>query len=256
MRENRLRTNALIVVLLTIPLLALTMGQSEKRANAPKEAEDKQLPVVDFDTEEPTDAEARAQRREKASRYDRFGSRTIGDAPETSNRIVFKWTTHWYKDLSALPLADSDTIIIGKVTQAQAHLSNDKTGIYSDFRIQVEEVLKDGVNPSGAVGSVISAERYGGVVRFRSGSIQRFEVNGQGMPRVGDRYLLFLKRLDQKSNFSIVTGYDVSTQTVSPLDGAEVEEGTQIFPFDKYRGFDVSAFLDSVRTEVSKMNKG
>ncbi len=255
MRKYTLRTNALLIALLVIPFLVLTMGQSEKRPITPKVPKDKQLPIVDFDAEEPADLELRAKGRAKASRYDGYRSQVIQDAPWMSSPIIRIRTTHWYQDLSALPIAKSDTAIIGTVTQAQAHLSNDKTAVYSDFNVQVEEILKDGLTPSVRVRSALSAERYGGVVRFRSGSIQRYEVMGQAMPRVGGRYLLFLKRLDQERNFLIITGYDVTGQTVSPLDGSEVEEGDLQFPFDKYRGFDRSAFLELVRIEVAQTNR-
>lgn len=257
MREYSLRANALLIILLLIPFLVLAMGQSQKDSNDTKVTrvtKDKHLPVVDFDAEEPTTHSVRAKRRAKASRYDHNSSEIIQDAPWMSGDIVRKWTTHWDSGLSPLPIANSDAVIIGMVTEAQAHLSNDRTSIYSDFNVRVEEVLKNQENLSFPVGAVNSAERYGGAVRFRSGSILRYEVNGQGMPRVGGRYLLFLKRLDQEPNFSIVTGYDVTAQTVSPLDGSVVEEGTQLFPSDKYQGFDVSAFLELVRTEIAKTN--
>lgn len=253
MLEYKLRTHAFLIVIMLVPFLALMPGQGDKRPITGKDTKDKRLPVVDYDAEEPGDLDVKAKRRAKASRYDEQTSTMIQDAPWLSGEIVRKWTTHWHIGLSALPFAESDTVIIGTVSQAQAHLSNDKTGIYSDFNVKVDEVLKKD-DSSVTVGAVLSAERYGGTVRFRSGSIQRHEVNGQGMPGVGRRYLLFLKRLDRELNFKIVTGYDITGHTVSPLDGSEVEEGTQTFPFDKYQGFDTSAFLELVRAEVAKTN--
>lgn len=246
--QYKLRTPALLLFVLVMPVFALMMGQGERRFSPIKDNKDKHLPVVDYDAEEPGDLKVQAKRRAKASRYDRHSSTIIQDAPGISGRIS---TTHWHIGLSALPFAESDTIIIGTVTQAQAHLSNDKTGIYSDFDVKVDQIVKK-ADPSLMVGTALSAERYGGIVRFRAGSTQKHEVNGQGMPIVGRRYLLFLKRLDRELNFKIVTGYDVTEQIVSPLDGAEVEEGNQQFPFDKYRGHDVSAFLKLVSVEAAK----
>lgn len=225
------------------------MSQSPKKAIS-KEGQKKQreLPVADFDRQEPTDVAARAKRRTKGKRYDRHSSQPIEEAPWVSGRI---WSSDWAKGLPALPIADSDAVIVGRVNSAEAHLSNDKTGIYSEFSIQLEEVLKDGPHSSTLPGNSISGERLGGAVRFPSGSIQRYETRGQGMPRVGNRYLLFLKRLNQEPDFFIITGYDLSGTTVSPLDGSEVEEGTESYPFDKYRGFDVSSFVGLVRTATN-----
>ncbi len=249
--HNRKTHGFLIFVFMATPIIALTVGQTGKGPTVSKEqtVRQRELPIVDFNAPQPTDAKMLAKRQARANRYDRHSSQRIEEAPWISGRI---WTTHWYSGLSALPITDSDTVIIGRVTHAEAHLSNDKTSIYSEFNIQLEEVLKDGPNPSISVSGTVSAERLGGAVRFPSGSIQRYETRGQGMPRVGGRYLLFLKRLDQEPNFSIITGYDLSGPTVSPLDGSEVEEGTESYPFDKYRGFDGPTFLELVRAALAK----
>lgn len=247
--EGRIqRLLALMVV--AAAAIALTMqGQSQKNPTVSKEVPRKQrdLPVADFEAKEPTDVQAREKRRSKSSRYDRHSSQRIEDAPWIEGRVQ---SSHWAQGLSALPVTVSDVVLIGGVLDAQAHLSNDRTGIYSEFNVQVEEVLKDGAKGPVYPGRVVSLERYGGAVRFPSGSIQRFETWGQGMPRVGERYLFFLKR-EGETDFSIVTGYQLDVETVVPLDGAAVEGGTEKYPFDSYRGFDVSTFLQMVRTEIA-----
>src|SRR5215475_5547766 len=42
----------------------------------------------------------------------------------------------------ALPISQSDMIIIGKVTDAQAYISEDETSIYSEFTVGIEHALK------------------------------------------------------------------------------------------------------------------
>lgn len=240
-----------LLVLATAAIALTLQGQSQKKPTASKEQARKQrdLPVADFEAKEPTDVEARAKHRSKASRYDRHSSQRIEDAPWISGRV---WSNHWAQGLSALPVANSDVVLIGGVLDATAHLSNDKTGIYSEFNVQVEEVLKDGTKGPIYPGRVVSLERYGGAVRFPSGSIQTHETKGQGMPRAGERYVFFLKREDE-TDFTIVTGYQLNGQTVLPLDGSVAEEGTEKYVFDKYNGFSVATFLQIVRTEVAHL---
>jgi len=121
--------------------------------------------------------------------------------------------------MPGIPSALSDVVLTGLISDAQAHLSNDKTGIYSEFAVVVGEVLKGDVNK---FGRTITMERFGGAVRFSSGRIQKYESDGQGMPRVGSQYVLFLKRLDQE-DFKLLTAYELRDDRVIPLDGSRVE---------------------------------
>jgi hypothetical protein len=133
---------------------------------------------------------------------------------------------HVIGQVSALPVTQSDVILVGEVTDAKAYLSNDRVGIYSEFAIRADEVLKNGspllITPTGSV----VLEREGGRVRFPSGSVQRYAIANQGMPQVGKRYLLFLKSIEDDQDFSIITGYELNTGRVSPLDG----KGTTLHP--------------------------
>lgn len=245
----RIRKLMAFLVLIIGSIAAFAMReQAQSTPSVPKEQARKvrDLPVVDFDAPGTNDP----RRKAKSSRYDRQSSQPIQEATSISGRV---WSNHWSRGLEALPIDSSDTILIGTITDARAHLSNDKTGVYSEFRVQVEEVLKQDTAKSPIeVASTILTERFGGAVRFSSGKVQRYETAGQGMPQRGERYLVFLKRVDDFPSFSIVTGYQLGYDLkVSPLDGAHVGEGNETYPFDKYRGFDTTLFLQIVRTALS-----
>lgn len=250
--KNKTIKRILLAVVITGSVAALAMrGQPQNTSPTPKEQPRKvrDLPVVDFYAPEANDL----RRKAKGNRYDRQSSEPIHEAPSISGRI---WSNHWARGLEALPIDNSDTILIGSITDAQSHLSNDKTGVYSEFAVQVEEVLKrDTAKLAIEVANTISVERFGGAVRFPSGAVQKYETMGQGMPHRSGRYLLFLKRLDDEPSFSIVTGYEVGDRTVSPLDGAHFGEGNETYPFDRYVGFDTATFLQIVRTAVAKKSK-
>lgn len=246
-----MKSKILGLLLLVAGVIALTMpGQSQKNASVAKEATHKarELPIVDFAEKASTYAHLLSKQKVKASRYDRQSSQPIQEAYMISGRT---WSTDWSKNLTALPFAQSDVVLIGGVMNSKAHLSNDKTGIYSEFGVQVEEILNDTMKDSIYPGSTVCLERFGGAVRFPSGVIQKYETTGQGMPIVGQRYLFFLKRIND-TDFSIVTGYQLDGEVVSPLDGAVVEEGKGVYPFDVYQGSDVSTFLRTVRTQAKQ----
>ena len=148
---------------------------------------------------------------------------------------------HWPADFPPLPVEESTTIIVGKVTEAKAHISEDRSGVYSEVTVKVDEVLKD----TTGIGGMIVAEREGGRVRFPSGTIFRYVVHSLGVPKVNHRYLLFLKPLVD-GDFSILTGYQLLDGRVEPLDV------TSVVPFAQYKASDETALFSEVRNLVMK----
>ncbi len=252
--KNHKKTASTFVILITLVAVLATMtlrGQSQKEPTFKEQEGDRHrgMPVVDSWAPESPDSQTRSNRKLKGKRHDRQSSQPIEEAPSISGRI---WSSHWSQGLTAIPADKSDTVLIGEILDAQAYFSNDKTGIYSEFTLLVEEALKGDAATSFPSGSRVTIERFGGAVRFPSGVIQRYETAGQRMPRIGRRYVLFLKRIKLEEDFSLITGYELRGGEVFPLDGASEEEGTQKFPFDEYEGFDATVFLKIVRDTIAQ----
>jgi hypothetical protein len=150
--------------------------------------------------------------------------------------------SHEFFALPALPVAQSDVILIADVLDSEAHLSNDKTGVYSEFNARVSEVFKGGVSSLAPTNLVIISRR-GGKVRYPSGHVERYEIMHQFMPAIGKRYLFFLKAIPDSDDYEIMTGYEVGLERVQPLDTGQ---------FDSFRGKDVVEFLNTVRNAIAK----
>jgi hypothetical protein len=148
--------------------------------------------------------------------------------------------------MPALPAGQSDAVVLGEVKEAKAFLANDKTGIYSEFTIKIEEVLKDDVFVPLASSDSVVVQREGGRVKLSSGKIQRFKVAEQNMPRVGRRYVLFLKHYDQSPDFFILTGYELRAGQVHPLDGEFAK-----LQFAQYEGFSETDFIKAAREAIT-----
>jgi hypothetical protein len=146
-------------------------------------------------------------------------------------------------------------VIIGEVADAQAYLTEDKTGIYSEFVVRVEEVLKNSATPPLVPDSSISAMRGGGAVRFPSGKVIRKGQPYKPLPRVGRRYVFFLKyNNDGGQDFKIITAYELRESRVFPLDG-EPLQGIVLEPYaayQKYRDADQATFLNEVREAINQ----
>ncbi|MDT5270514.1 MAG: hypothetical protein QOH49_2700 [Acidobacteriota bacterium] len=149
-----------------------------------------------------------------------------------------------------MPTELSDLIVEGDVKDANAFLSEDKTGVYSEFTISVSDVLKS--SASVQKHDLITAERFGGRVRFPSGQVARYRVAGQGAPAKDGKYLFFLKQMTDGS-YRILTAYEMRGNRIVALDGSRTNVGGRgSSQFDKHTGKDAQEF----KNEVSAKAKG
>ncbi|MBD0373267.1 MAG: hypothetical protein ICV60_20685 [Pyrinomonadaceae bacterium] len=252
MKLNRkvvwLLTMVLVATIVT-SVVALNSGSLNKSTSIQEDSKD-EMPIADYSAPKLIDPEEKAKRAAKNKRYDKSSSSPI---KEEQGQFVRVWSSHWAKGMPAMPVEQSDIIVTGEVTEARAYLSNDKTGVYSEFYLRLAEVFKNDDNASLHPGSMITAQRPGGAVRFPSGQIQKYKTGGQGMPRIGRRYVLFLKRIDESQDFSIITGYELRDERVIPLDGKRA--GGPRLQFDDYLGFSAPAFLTIVRDTVVRVTQ-
>lgn len=202
---------------------------------------ERRFPAVDFEKPEPADPEERARRRIKNSRYDKFGFSVRHPSPRVGEE---SFETEWSLHLEALPASKSTAIVIGEVLSAEAHLSNDKNGIYSEFAVRVDEVLKNAGPAQLQPGSSVTVDRAGGFVSYPNGHQTLYRVDGQNMPGIGQRYLLFLDASGQSPNYRVVTGYELGGSGVAPLD--------ESMGMNKYKGMDEASFLNAVRAAVAQ----
>lgn len=214
-------------------------------------------PVIDLPTSNAIDSNAnlggpgddREKRRAKSGSYDRPGSLPIKEEPGT---WPVNLSDHWWVKLPALPVDRSDAIAVGFITGGRAFLSNDKHAIYSEFYLQVEQVLKDGtqsINP----GAVITTTRFGGIIRFPSGTRYVYKLSLQGWPATGGRYVLFLRK-NQSGDFDIVTGYEFREGMAEPLDGIQ---GYRVaLQLQKYAGTPEPDLLAAIKAALATSPSG
>jgi hypothetical protein len=217
-------------------------SDGQKTLDRQQEAEDNVIPIVDFDSPEPSDHNERAKRRKKSARYD--GGFFVRKDDATGSAVESSLVSEWELGLPALPASQSEVVIIGEVVEGKAHLSNDKTGIYSEFTTRIEKLFKNSCPVALTSGEVISLERLGGIVRYSTGRKYRYRISGQNMPRRGGRYMFFIKMAQGGEGFSIITAYELKGGKVFPLDSAE--------QFDTYKGVTETEFIEAVQGSVSR----
>lgn len=236
----------LLVFVLAVPGVRGIGAQQGQQVDRVKQAQDaalklidEQLPIVDLNAPKPTEPAARSRRLAKDLRHN------LHKQPISERNTMMTTVYHWPEDFPPLPIAESTGIIVGKVSESRAHISDDRSSVYSEVIVKVDEVLK-GIE----IAKSIVAERDGGRVRFPSGTIFRYIIDGIGIPKPDHRYLLFLKQLDD-GDFSILTGYEFLDGRVMPLDD------TSVVPFAKYKGYEEGIFLsevsNSIKTQTSQL---
>lgn len=149
----------------------------------------------------------------------------------------------------ALPAAQSDAVVIGEVTEAEAFLTEDKTSVLSEFTIHVSDLLKENLRAPFSIGGSLNAIRPGGAVRFASGKLVRYGNEGKPLPLIGRQYVFFLKYNDDGGqDYVILTAYELRGGRVVPLDGINLIGNVEptYAEYQKYTNFEESRFRKEV----------
>lgn len=200
------------------------------------------FPMTDYDSPEPANPIESDKRRNRNKHYD--GKRRVMRDPYASTSGVTEDDELFFK-LPAFPVAQSDVVFTADVLNAKAHLSNNKNAVYSEFDVEVNDVLKGNLS-SLSQGRSISVSRIGGMVRYASGQNVLYSTAGQNMPTVGKRYLFFVKTTNDPDSYEVVTAYEIGPQQVSPLDDGPA--------FRAFNHAETAVFLNKVRDAIANKN--
>lgn len=210
-----------------------------------KELDDAVTPIVDLNSAIPADE----KRKKKNKRYNNQ-TLDITEPPAGDAEVVLGSES----SIPDLPFKISDLVIEGMVTDSNAFLSEDKCGIYSEFNIEVSDVIKPSASSSVNKHDSIIGERFGGRVRYPSGQIVRYKGQGQGSPKKGGKYAFFLRKIDE-DNYRIITAYEIRGNKVFALDGSRInqyKEDKSIF--DKHNGKDLNDFRKDLDKALKEEN--
>lgn len=216
-------------------LIATQKEQEEAYLKKAQNARSK-FPVANYDEADPIDPVKKAARKEKRKRYD--GPRVVARKPHPKDAEVS--SIYEGPQLPALPTSESNVIVIGTVLSGEAHLSDNKKNIYSEFTLQFDDVLKAEISlPSN---KTIVIDREGGIVSYPNGQQILYRNSQENMPSIGKRYLFFLQYVNH--DLRILTAYELDNHKVVPLDDLD--------QFKSFAGREVTTFLNDVRTLLSK----
>lgn len=139
----------------TSPQAPARNQQDHAKSKAREEEKKKHFPTAEFNEPEPTDPLKQAQRKQKQKRKNGLGLVSLNPEPDSGGGAFLPENQF---DFPGLPVEESSVIVIGDVLHSEAHLSEDKRGVYSEFTIRLVEVLK---GDSFLPGSEMVVERLG-----------------------------------------------------------------------------------------------
>lgn len=249
-----------VIVMALVTVLMTSASQNPKNPQPNEQAafDESQYPIAEYDVPEPTDPRERELRRARGK------SNVV--VSEVEKLRIKAGDPEFLVDLPvshaptepAFPVVQSDVVVVGEVAKAKAYLTHDKVSVYSEFIIQVQDVLKATAPAPVTVGSVLEAKRGGGRVRLPSGKVLlRTGKYGRNMPRVGGRYVFFLQFNEQEQIFSIVTAYGLRDGRVYPLDGdwKEFGKSAQFAAYRTLDGADEATFIQELYGKITSSSQ-
>lgn len=261
MNAKTLLTLSLILIVLSVGTIITInsqtqTNQSQTQTNQPqdnsaaKKIDDEATPIVDFNV---ANLNIEQSRIKKNARYDKYKFVVSEPPPSAGEFIQFPGENDRELDM---PVEESDLIIEGQVTDSKAFLSNDKTGIYSEFTIAVSKVLKNDYGDWIKENENMVVERFGGRVRYPSGEIIRYTMSGLGSPSINSKYLFFLTKT-KENGYKILTGYELKEGKVFALDGARTfRRNVEKTVFDNHNGRDYKSFINEIKQKIEKREGG
>ena len=194
MKSNRVMWGLVsLVVLITIAVSFGTMSSYSQQDTLEKQRDEdiqdlSKYPIAEYDAPASKNAAEREERALKNKRYDRQLLVRKKPHPETGKTVA----SDAEPVPPAIPLAESSLIIIGEVVNSKASLSNDKSGVYSEYLVRVENILKSDKKKSIRTGATITMDRTGGYVQYPSGQKVLYQNDWQDLPELNGRYMFFL----------------------------------------------------------------
>jgi hypothetical protein len=152
-------------------------------------------------------------------------------------------------DPDGIPVSISAAVVLGTITGGKCFITKNRTYVYTDYSIRVDQILKQDKTASLTVGGELIGAREGGAIRFPSGHITNVLTMGHGLPEVGSQYVLFLAKNIPGPEYEIIfdSGYQVKDGRIYPLDDANPQ----------YSLLPVAEFLEDVQKAITaSQNRG
>jgi hypothetical protein len=220
------------------------VGQDDPAAKGKQILDSHQYPETINPTADSTKSDLRLAR---AMRYNTSSQRKL---TQVQSDVAAPHLLPWIllRDRESMPVADSTTIAIGSVHDNHSYFSEDETAIYSEYSFSIIEVLRSVELTKPSTGESLLCSREGGSIALANGSRATWYVPGQGYPKVGEQYLLFIRWNENEQIFKILRAYLFSEAKVFSIDSAADNQ-------QPYAGVSIESFVAQVKSKILAYEK-
>lgn len=120
------------------------------------------------------------------------------------------------RGLPILPIDESSDIVTGKIVKIQPYFSQDKSQIYTEITINVEETFKNLSPNIFMVSKTIILTELGGSIELDSRKEVRYEVkiDGRGNLCNDRRYIFFIESINANNDYQFIKVYELDNGKV------------------------------------------
>lgn len=244
------------VFALLVAVCTIAWGQSPPNQTIPEGPQKASLhsgPTIvgEFQRNEVESAQDQVHRQMREEKFARLRTKPLSDPgklvdgkSETTGLLIVDYVIVGSKDPKGLPASDAAAVVIATVLSGKCYITSDHTYVYTDYKIRIDEVVKQDPKTILTMGDQVVASRSGGAIHFPSGHVTHVLTSGHGLPVVGSQYVFFLSKSNPEFPEYIIMfpyAYELKDNHVFPLDDANFE----------YDNMSASEFLDLTRKAIA-----
>lgn len=237
------------LLVLIVALLSRELVAQIKTGNSSSVGQTLTKELVIGEEQESTQPEERMAREAKSARYNGGGCNLT-----IPGRDCF--FEHFAPGpLPLIPLKESALALVGRVTKVQLYLSADRTHIYTETTIQIEELFKSPESFSFPPDRTLITDQIGGSMRMASGRVihDGSVVDFIGKTYTEGRYVFFLRQVHEGKDLAILSAYELRDGKVFKLseDGSPGKVLLSTLPNQPDVLSDEQGFLQAIRQHDS-----
>jgi len=222
------------------------------QSSQPGESQSKMDSDIVAEEPEPSEPKEREARRAKNMRYNTGGSDLTVIGPNTE--IFFE---HVWPRVEFIPAAESAVVVTGRVVKVQPYLSGDRSRIYTEITIAVDDLLKRDRSQVLSAAHTVVIDRLGGALKLKTGRVVRddIQIDNLGKTNLGKQYMFFARAVNGGSDISLIKSYELVDGKVFTNDSRPSRLISTLPGVPKAWEAEAT-FVDAVRKETAASGKG
>jgi hypothetical protein len=163
------------------------------------------------------------------------------DSLEPRKALTQQSAPPYFTRIPAIPVRDSDTVVVATVTAVQPYFSSDHAHLYTEFNLTVDKQIKD-IPRRAKAGDTIPIVIRGGRMRLADGRVMEEQAAFTNYSiAVGSRYLLFLSYNVSGQYFTVIKSWELKNGGIIPTAHEDQMDARQ--SKSQYAGMTDSTFI-------------